>query len=325
MATYIRLTDYKSSDEKEKGFFKPENRYEAKQKDFEKIPGSPIAYWVSERVKEIFENIELNKIAEPRVGLQTSDNNRFLRFWFETEFNNIGFKFENREIAKNSKLKWFPYNKGGDFRKWFGNNEIIVNWENDGYEIREYNNFLNKTRSSNIGIANTQFYFKSSITWSFVSSFSFGVRYSEKGYIFDTGGSSLFVDENKLLYFTAFMCSKIAFNLLRTINPTLNFQPGNIGKLPIIFPKSESTKQKIDQLTQECIDISKEEWDSRETSWDFTKNELIKHKTDSKIETAYKNYCNYWREKFYKLHKNEEELNIFTPKGSIKRTPTRLL
>ena len=116
MSTYIRLTDYKDSDSKEQGFFKSENRYEAKQDDFEKIPGSPIAYWVSDRVKEIFEKSEkLGEIAEPRQGMATSDNNRFLRNWSEISFTKIGFNFSNRTEAQESGLKWFPYNKGGEF------------------------------------------------------------------------------------------------------------------------------------------------------------------------------------------------------------------
>ena len=120
MATYIRLTDYKDSDSKEQGFFKSENRYEAKQDDFAKIPGSPIAYWVSDRVKEIFEKSKkLNEIASPKQGMATADNDRFLRFWNETSYDNIGLNFLNRDAAKKSLLKWFPYNKGGGFRKWY--------------------------------------------------------------------------------------------------------------------------------------------------------------------------------------------------------------
>jgi hypothetical protein len=139
MPTYIRLTDYKSSEEKKKGFFDPKNRYEAKQEDFEKIPGSPIAYWVSDRVKEIFEkSTKLREIAEPRQGLATGYNERFLRVWNEVNFNKIGLHFKNRDEAKLSKLKWFPYNKGGEFKKWYGNQEYIVNWENDGYEIQGF-------------------------------------------------------------------------------------------------------------------------------------------------------------------------------------------
>lgn len=311
MATYIRLTDYKDSDSKEQGFFKSENRYEAKQDDFEKIPGNPIAYWVSDRVKEVFEKSEkLGEIAEPRQGMATADNDRFLKLWNEVAFGKIGLNFSNRIEAQESGLKWFPYNKGGEFKKWYGNQEYLVNWENDGQELNDF-----KPKSV---IRNPNYYFRKGITWSFVSSSNFGVRYTPKGFLFDVGGSSTFPKEHELFYITAFLTSNIAFNMLKIVAPTINFQVGDLKALPIIFPKQESTKQQIDSLTQQNIDISKEEWDSRETSWDFTKNELLKHlvpkgtlceKSDSKIETAYNNYCQVWREKFYKLHANEEELN----------------
>ena len=326
MPTYIRLTDYKDSSSKEQGFFEAKNRYTAKQEDFFKIPGSPIAYWVSDKVKEIFKKSEkLGEIAEPRQGMATSDNDRFLRLWFETEFNKIGFNFESREKVKNSGLKWFPYNKGGEFQKWYGNQEYVVNWENDGVEIMEYaiTLYKNATRT----IKNIPYYFRESITYSFVSSSKFAVRYTPKGFLFDVGGSSTFPQKKDLLYITSFLNSNIAYDLLKIVAPTINFQVGDLKALPIIFPKSSTLKSKIDTLTQECINISKEDWDSRETSWDFCTNELVrifndeckmlnKQENNSKLniqnltlETIYNRFCNYWKEKFYKLHQNEEELN----------------
>ena len=296
MSTY-----YKDSDSKEQGFFKSENRYEAKQDDFAKIPGSPIAYWVSDRIKDIFDyDIKMKDVSPARIGMMTTDNERFIRNWNEIDFLKLGLNFCSRHDAEKSTFKWFPYNKGGEFRKWYGNYDLVVNWELGGQEIID--NGMTSFRGKD-------FYFKEGITWSFVSSSNFGVRYTRKGSIFDIGGSSSFPKKSDLFFITAFMTSKITFNLLKIIAPTINFQGGNINSLPIIFPKQESTKQTIDSLTQECIDISKEDWDSRETSWDFSKNELLKHKSDSKIETAYNNYCSYWKEKFYKLHANEEKLN----------------
>lgn len=301
MATYIRLTDYKDSDSKEQGFFKSENRYEAKQDDFEKIPGSPIAYWVSDKIKDIFDcDLKMKDVSPARIGMMTTDNERFIRNWNEINLTKIGLNFNSRIDAEKSTFKWFPYNKGGEFRKWYGNYDLVVNWQFGGQEI--INNGMTSFRGKD-------FYFKEGITWSFVSSSNFGVRYTKIGSIFDIGGSSSFPEKKDLFFITAFMTSNITFNLLKIIAPTINFQGGNINSLPVIFPKQESTKQAIDTLTQECIDISKEDWDNRETSWDFTKNELLKHISDSKIETAYNNYCSYWKEKFYKLHANEEELN----------------
>ena len=307
MATYIRLTDYKDSDSKEQGFFKSENRYEAKQDDFENIPGSPIAYWVSDRVKKVFNNNLISEEFTTRLGLSTANNDLFLKFWHEVSYLEIGFNIENRENAISSNLKWFPYEKGGEFRKWFGNHEYLVNWYNDGEEIRSFSNDEGKIRSHNY---NLEFIFKSGITWSDVTTGTIGFRFMPNGYLFDGRGSSGFTKDMRYFnYLFGFLNTKISINLINIINPTIAVNVGEIAKLPIVFPIQESTKQQIDTLTQECIDISKEEWDSRETSWDFTKNELLKHKSDSKIETAYNNYCSYWKEKFYQLHSNEEELN----------------
>ena len=308
MSTYIRLTDYKDSDSKEQGFFKSENRYEAKQDDFEKIPGSPIAYWVSDRVKESFViNKNLGDIADPRLGMSTNDNNRFLKNWTEVNLEKVYFNCNSLDEAKISSKKWFPYSKGGEFRRWFGNVENIVNWENDGEELKGYASYLYKSYSRTV--KNIPFYFKRALTWSLISTSDLSVRLLEKGCIIGDAGPTCYPNKNSENYMLGFMNTKTANSLLKILNPTVNFTPGAMKSVPIIFPKQESTKQQIDTLTQECIDIAKEEWDSRETSWDFTKNELLKHKSDSKLETAYNNYCSHWKEQFYKLHENEEELN----------------
>lgn len=301
MSTYIRLTDYKDRESKEQGFFKSENRYEAKQSDFGKIPGSPIAYWVSDRVKRIFElGQSLVEISEPRQGMASGDNERFLRLWTETNFTDIGFGFSNTTEAHRSQLKYFPFNKGGEYRKWSGNYEYLIRFDKPNFDILA-------TMGNNL--PSKQFYFQKGITWSAISSGNFSVREQLKGTIFSNAGMSVFPSNSNFVYLSSFLNSNVLSKLLEAISQTINFNAGDIKKLPIIFPKQESTKQQIDTLTQECIDISKEEWDSRETSWDFSKNELLKHKSDSKIETAYNNYCHVWREKFYKLHANEEELN----------------
>jgi len=177
--------------------------YHARAIDFAKIPGSPIAFWVSNQVKEIFANSKfLSDISTPVVGLQTGDNDYFLRLWFEVQLQNIGFGLKNREEAQTSGKKWFPYNKGGDFRKWYGNQEYIVNWENDGKEIRSFGSEnSSKPRSR---AQNTDKYFMPSLTWSFISSSYFGVRRSDQGFIFDVGGSSLFSSESNLNWLTSF-------------------------------------------------------------------------------------------------------------------------
>ena len=308
MATYIRLTDYKDSDSKEQGFFKSENRYEAKQEDFEKIPGSPIAYWAKEAIKKSFENNLLGSIIPVKKGMDTGNNDLFLKLWTEVNFNIIGIGLVNGQDTITQCKKWIPYNKGGEFQKWYGNKEYIINWANDGEELKQ----------STANLRSQHLYFKNAITWNALTSNTTSARFSDYGALFDSAGSSMF-PSNLYNFYLSFMNTKIVDSLLKIINPTLNYGAGTVGNLPIIFPKQESVKQQIDTLTQECIEISKEDWDSRETSWDFRTNELVRILNDEflilnekpKLEMVYNRYCEYWSEKFYKLHANEEELNRF--------------
>ncbi|WP_240869630.1 BREX-1 system adenine-specific DNA-methyltransferase PglX [Cylindrospermopsis raciborskii] len=213
--------------------------YYAKSADFSKIPGSAIAYWVSDKILEIFQQSKpLNDIANPCVGLQTGNNDRFLRLWTEVKINNIGFGLDSREAAKKSGKKWFPYNKGGEFRKWYGNQEYVVNWENDGFEIRNFGTEHGlKARSRP---QNTDKYFQESITWSSVSCSYFSVRYSPKGFIFDVGGSSIFPHSKIIINLVGLLCSKVISSFMEIMNPTLNFQVGNVANLPIITSLQDS-------------------------------------------------------------------------------------
>lgn len=305
---FIRLVDFNSSTEKEKNYFNKSNLYLRDLSSFIDLPGSPIAYWISDKIRNMFSNTSLGDIAKPCQGMKTSDNKRFVRDWFEVSQNKLGIH-ETKESAQINKKKWFPYNKGGEFRKWYGNNFWIVNWENDGKEILEYATSLygSPTRS----ITNISDFFKESITWTSISSGRFGVRYSPAGAIFDSGGSCIFLSDNaKRNYLMGLLCSKISVTYMLIVNPSFNFLTSNVASIPFVFPDNQALKQKIDILAQENIDLSKEEWDSREMSWDFKVNELIRHKDNSnKLEIAYKSYCAHWKEKFFKLHKNEEELN----------------
>lgn len=281
-------------------------KFQAKQKDFEKIPGSPIAYWVSDKVREIFEkNQKLEDIAEVKQGIKTGDNNRFLRLWNEVNYSRIGYNISNSEEALESKKKWFPYNKGGEFRKWYGNQEYLVNWENDGYEIKNFYDEKEKLRSRP---QNVDYFFKKGITWSLISSSSFGVRNSNEGFVFDAAGSTLFLKNTKIQnYILGYLAGKINFNFLKITSPTISFEVGQIRLLPIILlDENNENIYIINKLVQQNISISKEEWDLRETSWDFEKLSLIDGKD---LKTVYENYCNHWRDNFVQLHKNEEELN----------------
>ncbi|ARK30107.1 BREX-1 system adenine-specific DNA-methyltransferase PglX [Halalkalibacter krulwichiae] len=284
------------------------------QNNFKKIPNTPFSFWVSNQVIGVFSNSrQLAEIAEPRAGLQTGENEKFVRQWYEIPFNKMGIGMGDRETAKNSELKWFPYNKGGNYRKWYGNFENVVNWYNDGIDIKEdklYKLSIGKCLESNSKPKNIQYYFRESITWSFVSSGSFGVRYSPKGSIFDIGGSSVFPNKKDILYITAFLNSKVAYTFLKIQNDTMNFQVGNIASLPIRTIEGELL-EKVNFLAQNCIDISKSDWNSYEISWDFARHKLISLQEESLlISNSFLRLEKYLKENFNKLKDFEEELNL---------------
>jgi hypothetical protein len=313
MPTFIRLTEYRDSDSKEAGFFDPNNRHTANQNDFINIPGSPIAYWATRNLIEAFqEGINLGIISKPRQGMSTNDNDRFVKNWYEVDIENIKFDSFDAMSAMQSKKKWFPYNKGGNFRKWYGNAELVVNWKNDGEEIKTWltNNPKDpKTTHWSRRIINTEYYFKKGITWALITTNSFGAREFNNGFLFDVGGSSMFPNPEDAKYILGLLNSNVINFILKVLNPTVNIQTGNIASLPY-HTSTTKIKTDIELLTQNNILISCEEWDSRETSWDFRLNELIRHKADGgKMQSSYDTYCTYWREKFFQLHANEEELN----------------
>ena len=295
--TYLRLVDYNNADLKEEEFFNKNNYFQAKQKDFEKIPGSPIAYWVSDKVREIFEkNQKLGEIADLKNGFTTGNNDLFLRLWNEVSFIKIGYNMKNSQEALESKKKWFPFNKGGEFRKWYGNQEYLVNWENDGYEIKNFYDEKGKLRSRP---QNTEYYFKESVTCSAISSSQNSIRYCPSGNIFDVNLRVYFLETDKNLKLLSILNSKIFHKFGEILSPTLALNANDLDRIPIIF--NDDIK-----LVQQNIDISKEEWDSRETSWDFEKLSLVDGKD---LRTTFENYCSHWRDNFVQLHKNEEELN----------------
>ncbi len=328
--SFIRLVDFKGAD-KEMAIYTKEaikNKdntyfYQVASRNFEKISGYPIAYWISNKLINLFQNEKIGDISEPKQGMATTDNNRFVRHWNEINFTKIGFNYKSREEASNSLKKWFPFNKGGEYRKWYGNDFFVVNYENDGSELREvvqnkyskasYAKDFTKAKWDKLidvwVLKNKQFYFFEGITWGKISSSYFSVRFVPSGFIFSDAGMKVFIDHGKIKYLTAFLNSNLIGKLIQVISPTLNYEQGSIKSLPIILDIDFEIKKKIDSLASDSILISKGEWDSRETSWDFTRNELIKNKTCHKIGTAYSNYCTYWKEKFFILHENEEKLN----------------
>lgn len=268
----IRLVDYCYShrEEKEPEFFESKNRYTAKQENFSKIPGSPVAYWVSENFIKAFEKgTLLGKIADSKQGLATGCNDIFVRLWFECKIQNISFDCDSCEQSISLNKKWFPYNKGGDYRKWYGNNDYVVNWENDGILIRNFKNEKGKLRSRP---QNTNYYFKKCFSWSLISSSVAAFRFKPSGHIFDVAGMSCFSEKN-LYYLLALCNTKVVMEVLKVIAPTINYQCGDIANIPVIFDESKRTN--IETMVDENISLCKTDWDAFETSWDFKRSPLV--------------------------------------------------
>lgn len=277
--------------------------YEYAQSNFSKITGVPIAYWVSDKLLSIFEKEKpLTAIADPKVGLQTGDNDRFLRLWHEVNIEKIGFGLKSTTDAERSNKKWFPYNKGGEFRRWYGNRYYVVNWENDGYEIKHCVNELGKIRSRP---QNRDYYFRTGITWSDITSASFSGRYCEDGFMFDVKGSSGFPSRENILYVLGFLNSKISQACIKILNPTITTQVGDMSRIPVLF--SSNHKREIDDVVQNCINICKDDWNSFEISWEYNKHPLLTK--NCKLAEAYLNWEVESNKRFAKLIELEEQLN----------------
>ena len=271
--TYCRLVEPTTQVGKEEMFLSQENRYIACSDNFAKIPGAPVAYWVSEKLlNAFFYGIELKKYGDTRQGMATSDNNRFLKLWHEVFYNKIGFGYNNAYLAEQSHLKWFPYNKGGEFRKWYGNRFYVINYENDGLEVKKYAESLYKTATRTIKSISE--YFKPCISWSKVTSSKVAFRYYDSGFIFDVAGCCIFYDrKEEMQYELALLNSKVVEKVLGVISPTLNYEAGHVAVVPII--NNDMKKYSINEIVRGNINLSKSDWDAFETSWDFTKHPLV--------------------------------------------------
>ncbi|QUH20994.1 BREX-1 system adenine-specific DNA-methyltransferase PglX [Alkaliphilus sp. B6464] len=307
-STFIKLVDREGErDRKVEGkvLKNSENKFIIDQNIFKRIPGCKIAFWIGENTIKTLENgKKLNEIGKPRQGMATSDNNRFLRYWYEVNMEKIWFSNTSSNILN---YKWVPYNKGGGYRKWYGNNCFVINWENNGYEIKEYaeNLYGNYTRT----IKNEEFYFKEGITYTFIGK-DIGPRLSPKGFIFDVAGSMIFVEKSKLYYILGLVASKLSNHYMKFLNPSLNIQVGDIKNIPIIEPVDNNIYGDIDNLVIENINISKNDWDSFEISWDFKKHPILHYKLKAKtIKEAYKNWADFTEYQFNRLKQNEEKLN----------------
>ena len=331
---YFRLVDGKNCTDKKDMFLRALREHTSKvyyqnvfQSNFEKIPGCPIGYWASPNILRIFtSNLALSAVASPCVGLQTADNARFLRLWFEVSRSRIGFGFENAASAARSGLKWFPCNKGGGFRKWYGNQDYIINWENDGYEIKNFYDEKGKQRSV---IRNPKYYYLEAISWSSVSSnIGIAFRYYPKGFIFDHAACNIYT--KNIVETLGYVNTKLISIFSNIINPTINLFSGSVGNIPYL-PISN-----IDKVVKQNIYISKSDWNFHESSWDFEANPLLTinenthinkkieqqnneigeyiyidlatPKSDS-LKWRMEQYKKKWEQMFNQLHENEEELN----------------
>lgn len=331
---YFRLVDGKNCTDKKDMFLRALREHTSKvyyqnvfQSNFEKIPGCPIGYWASPNILRIFtSNLALSAVCSPTQGLATADNARFLRLWFEVSRSRIGFGFENAASAARSGLKWFPCNKGGGFRKWYGNQDYIINWENDGYEIKNFYDEKGKQRSV---IRNPKYYYLEAISWSSVSSnIGIAFRYYPKGFIFDHAACNIYT--KNIVETLGYVNTKLISIFSNIINPTINLFSGSVGNIPYL-PISN-----IDKVVKQNIYISKSDWNFHESSWDFEANPLLTinenthinkkieqqnneigeyiyidlatPKSDS-LKWRMEQYKKKWEQMFNQLHENEEELN----------------
>ena len=270
--TYCRLIDGDSEKAKAEMFVSGENRYVAEQDNFSKIPGSPVAYWVSNATLKCFDSEPLSKVFITREGMATADNDRFLRFWNEVEHNRITFDCSTSDESVTRNVKWVPYNKGGTTRDWYGNNDYVVDWYLDGAEIK--NNVDPKTGRIRSHNYNGEYGFKEGLTWSAISSGRLSVRYTERGFLFDSKGAKGFANKNGNKYWIlALLNSKVSMQFLKFFSPTLDFKVGDVIQIPFVDRKND--EEKVTGFSRDCVSLSKSDWDSFETSWDFKRHPLV--------------------------------------------------
>ncbi len=305
VGTYFKLNDIEDGEWKKSIVLQKENEYcfLSNQQDFNVVPGMAVSYWVSPKLFRSFTKYpSMNDIAEPRQGLTTCDNDRFMRFWYEIRFKDIGLGFTSAEMTITAPQKWFPYNKGGEPRKWYGNNDYVVNWQNDGYEVKQF--VASKYVSYSRTVKNIPYYFRKGLTWSAIAK-KYAVRAYNEGFIFADKGQACFVEESSYYYICGLLNSKYVDAILAIISPTLDFNCGYIKKIPVSIDIAH--KGDIETLVKASITTSKDDWDSFETSWDFTRHPLVRGAaTVAEAFAAWEAECS---NRFNQLKANEEELN----------------
>lgn len=293
----IKLVDIENA--KPKSFPVTGNRFAQVSSDnFSKIPGMPVAYWCSKNIYKVFERAEkYGKVADARRGTVTGNDDRFLKLWHEIDIHYFSLFYPRSN-------KWFPMNKGGEYRKWYGNNSFLVDWANDGYEIKNYKDEKGKLRSRP---QNTSYFFRKGITWTYITSYQKCFRFYPEGYCFAGVGPGLFPhDEKYLLYMLSYCNSKVYNCVMKMMgSSTISLESGEVERSPIIL--NTEYLSKIDCITQECINLSKSDWDSFETSWDFKTHPLIK--PIPLISESFAQWSDECEKRFTRLKSNEEELN----------------
>lgn len=313
--TYFRLVDGKSCGDKERMFLAGENGYpHVSQQNFEKIPGCPIGYWVSKKMIDAFINRDLSLMCETRCGMATGRNEYYLRIWCEVSIDNIFFHCKSEQESSCSKQKWYPYDKAGEYRKWYGNRDFLVNWYNNGHELLTTMHPDGKRIwAHNFNIDKI---FQKHIGWSDIISGEGGLsfRYFESGFLFDGSANAIFenndYNQEDFITILAYSNSCIPEYIRPLLNPTIHFKPGNYLNLPY----KHCNNNAINSLANQNISISKQDWDAHETSWDFQENELVRLSKEQgegphRLSDLMDAYREHWTEQFLQLHANEEELN----------------
>ena len=314
VGTYERLVTAPSQTAKEAVYLEmvsdPSHRnlYRTNQTNFTFIPGTPIAYWAPGAVLRAFhKNTPIYNIARFRIGLVTGDSMRFVRYWSEVKFTAIGLNISNDYEARVSRKKWFPYQKGGDFRKWFGNNLFVVNWKNDGYEMKHDNYSGSRLKSHNF---NGDFAFQQGITWTKISSGAASFRFVPSGYMFDDASPFGKITDKKRDFLMAFLNSKVTNYILGLLNPTLNYLPGTIEQLPLLRAENED---QITKYARSSLAVSSDEWIQYESTWQFRNfpilSHIAEHNRNWTVEAAFNQWKQEAQDRFDQLKKNEEELN----------------
>lgn len=298
--TYCRLIEPTSQQGKADMFISGQNQYRVGQISFSKIPGVPVAYWISPEVLKLFDERTVGSIADARSGMTTTDNTRFLRLWEEVNCQKIGFGYSNIADTQDMKYKWFPFCKGGDFRRWAGNESFVVNWFNNGEEIRVAAEGATGGRLVNIDCA-----LRECLVWTKISSANISLRMKKQGIFFSDAAPGVFANRETLYYLLALLNTKYANEIIKLINPTLNFVPGAVSSVPV--KKDEKNKGKIIEIAEGNVQLSEQDWDSFETSWDFQKHPLLRNV--STISEAFAQWQAECDDRFNRLKVNEEELN----------------